>query len=79
MRSASRLPATETLGHHGLTASNTAAAISKTPSRAENVDTEKTSYTQLIKGLSDTSGTMPSASYLMNFRPPYQASTMTRP
>ncbi len=34
---ASRLPNSETLGHHGLTASSAAAASSNTPSRAEKV------------------------------------------
>jgi hypothetical protein len=76
---ASRLPRIDTLGHHGLTASNTAAATSNTPSRAENVLTEKMSYIQLISGLSDTRGSMPLASYSMNFSTPNQASTTTRP
>jgi hypothetical protein len=59
---ASRLPPMEIFGHHGLTASKTPAAISKTPSSAEKVCTEKISYTQLMSGLSDTRPTMPSAS-----------------
>ena len=34
---ASRLPKIDTFGHHGLTTSSTAAAISRTPNNAENV------------------------------------------
>ena len=61
-RIARMLPRIDALGHHGLTASSTAAASSNTPSNAEKVRTEKMSYSQLINGLLDTSGTMPSAS-----------------
>jgi hypothetical protein len=39
-----------------LTAIKTAAATSDTPSSAENVYTEKMSFTQLMNGLSETSG-----------------------
>ena len=37
------LPRIDAFGHHGLTASSTAAASSNTPSNAENVRTEKMS------------------------------------
>jgi hypothetical protein len=59
---ASALPRIDTLGHQGLTAIKTAAATSNTPSRTEKVYTEKISYSQLMNGLSETSGWIPSAS-----------------
>ena len=61
-RMASALPRIDSFGHHGLTAIKTAAATSNTPSSTENVYTEKMSYSQLMNGLSDTSGWMPVAS-----------------
>src|SRR5262245_57799182 len=61
-RMASTLPAVDALGHHGLTAIKAAAPNSNTPSSTENVYTEKISYSQLMTGLSETSGAMPCAS-----------------
>jgi hypothetical protein len=56
-----------------------AIATSTTPSKSENVCTLRNPYNQLIKGLFATMGSIPFASYPVNFIRPIQPITKTRP
>jgi hypothetical protein len=76
---ATELPIAQAFRDQGRRATNIAMEISTTPNAAANCRTVHTRYIQRNNGLCATSGSMPCASYPVNFIMPIQPMTSANP